>query len=373
MRRSLILLGFFLAVLTAAAGTRRARACSAFRCRMGRFMPEAETLPSNLPAFYWVPALGPAREDAPKPGNLTLTERYGRRTIALTAEVEPGTGDYLIRPQEALRPDVEYELEDRTAIACGPIGHGGPAVQTTPTRPFRTAPEEPLPHALGTLLAVRRGIGPLALAASGSCDVCVESERVTVTLEPAPEVRPWLPALHFSTWVDGKRWWPRSDSRGSTYDGGSWFGRGRDLLHHVCRAPRDLSYQGLSAGEHVVVMTARLPGTELELSTPPVTVRFDCAFEQTESSLGCTSDSGVPDPWAAAALTDDGGSRTRRDAAATPAADAAGQGCSAAAGRASWFSCWVLLAGAALAFAAAHRQRVRRRPPALGGDPTSTV
>lgn len=367
MRRSLILLAFFLAVLTAVAGTRTARACSAFRCRMGRFIPEAETLPSNLPAFFWVPALGPAQEDAPKPGNLTLTERDSRRTIALTTEVDPGTGDYLIRPQEALRSNVDYELEDSTAIACGPSGHGGPVV-TTPKRPFRTTPDAPLPQALGTLLAVRRGIGPLALAASGSCDVCVESERVTVTLEPAPEVTPWLPVLHFSTWVDGKRWLQSKDQRGSTYDGGSWFGRGRDLLHHVCRARGDLSYRGLSAGEHVVVMKAMLPGTELELSTPPVTVRFDCAFEQTDSPLGCTADSGVPDPWAAAALSDDGGSGAQRDGAATPATDAAGQGCSTAAERPSWLSCWLLLAAAGLAFAAAHRQSVRRRPPALGGD-----
>ena len=231
-------------------------------------------------------------------------------------------------------------LPDSTAEPCYP---SRPEPLGTPARTFRATAAQPLPRSLGTLIAVSRGTGLLALAHSVSCDTCVEAERVTVTLDPAPEAEPWLAALHFSTWIDGRQWTPYKDSRPSTYDAGSWFGRGRDVLYRVCRSWLEPRTRGLSTGEHSVVMKATLPGTDVALETAPVTVRFACAFATTDDSFPCHSDGGVPDPWLAE-------TSVPLPVPLPPA------GCSTIPSGAGAFG-WLCLGGAVIAFAAARRRR----------------
>lgn len=323
--------------IAASVAAPRAQACSASPCLNGRFIPEADTLPSNLPAFYWVPPMlgsGTLRDAT----RVTLRELKTDRLIELSARALGG--HFLLAPRTPLEPLAEYRLTDSTAEPCSPFRSEPTG---TPARTFRATAAQPLPRSLGTLIAVPRGIGLLALSASASCDVCVEAERVTVTLDPAPEAEPWLAALHFSTWVDGREWTADKDGRPSTYDAGSWFGRGRDVLYRECRSWRQTWTSGLSTGEHSVVMKATLPGTDVALETAPVTVRFACAFATTDDSFPCHSDGGVPDPWLA-------------EASAPLPVPLPNAGCSTIPRGAGAFG-WLCLGGAVISFATARRRR----------------
>lgn len=294
------------AALTLVVAPRAADACSASCNWDGYFVPgDGATVPANLPAIYWRPR-GDASE--PTPAMVTLTTAADPGTpLAFTATRAGDGGHYLLVPDAPLVPGTQYILSD--ANGCdydGPSGEG-------PRATFTVGPEAPLPTGLGAMTVANLPTRSETLAtSSGSCSIPVTtiSAEVAIDYAQASDAAPWRDVLHFTTFVDGQRWFALGSILSTVSPGASWAGRGVDRLVAVCRYDFDVppgspppSGFGLPEGEHQVQLRATLPGTDLALATETEDVLLRCPpilpdDDASEDGGGCSTTPGSGAPWA---------------------------------------------------------------------------
>jgi hypothetical protein len=238
-----------------------------------RLYPPGGTVPSNLAHLYWTTSLAPY---------VYLVGPDGFEPVSVTIS-DPESSGHLLTLDDGLRENAEYRVN---AYTCP---HDG-----TPSYSFRllTSGPEPKPQTLGTLrlLSVRRTYVP-APTGSGSCWSLVDAVIAEVEVALSEEAAPWRDALYWRTQVDGEYWLPSGGIGLTRPYGGSWVGRGRDVIFARCSQPADegAEDQGVAAGTHEVTMTGRLLG-DVDVSTPPLAIELDCAAGNSPTVFGENGD-----------------------------------------------------------------------------------
>ncbi len=278
----------------------RGETCSAPVCRQADFLGFEGTsgvggqIPANTPALAWRPEVS--------------WGGFGDQPPAFTLWVNGAT----VAAQASLGPDSAYfELSFSAPLPEGRLSFSGASACNMPnSEPYRAVltvgPAAPLPTALGTLEVESQGPGDVTISTVNSSAMCFEvmrANRAAVTVNFSADAEPWASLFIYQTYVDGGRWNPTHVAPMLLNIGASWEGRGRDLVVVDC-ANNPAHSPALSPGTHTVYMRATLPGTDLSLQTPPVTVNLTCDNTNDahipdvigdEAGPGNPADGGVPD------------------------------------------------------------------------------
>lgn len=281
-----------LAVSAGAMAPSLVRACSPARCSSGAFVPgDGATIPANAPALAWWPPHNPGEGPS-------VLERL--RLLRVDAESQPvgfelearGDGLYWIKPAQALVAGARYRLE--TSGECA----------TVPSE-FDVGEERALPEQLGTarLEPERYDPGLSVATSSGSCVTPVPSAVIDARVELSADAEPWAALLLHTVRVDDAAWSPVLDAPTPTPGAQS----SGTTLYSEC--PGDLDegryHQALSAGDHVLVFDAELPGREQRLSTARAAFHIDCddVHDNGCSATGAGAAAGnAYAPWSLATL-----------------------------------------------------------------------
>lgn len=151
------------------------------------------------------------------------------------------------------------------------------------TQEFEVTDSAPVPTTIGELRASSPEAMALLVHDGPSChgETLSIAAEIEVVLDPGALA--WEDVWIWSTLVDGVSYEPThsvaagADPLTGAYAGGSWRGRGRDLVHTVCRRFPDSTQPGVSEGFHRVRMQARLAGTDVVLETNDVGFELVCA------------------------------------------------------------------------------------------------
>jgi len=247
-----------------------ADACSPAPCDVGSQVPtNLAVVPANLPGIFW-------RTDNDVdagPESVRLVRVADAHEVPVEVVVL-GAGRHEIAVLEPLAPDAEHTL------ILGSVCFGtGLADDGAPQFTLKTAGESPLPGAdLGELIAGEPMRGDLELASiNGGCSEPIDSAYVEVAMTLAAAVGPWKDVLVFETRVDGELWAPSGFLPLAPPEGESWLGRGVDRVYATCEAGEGVVDPSLSPGAHLVEMRARIPGTDIVLTSSEVEVLLSCA------------------------------------------------------------------------------------------------
>ncbi|MBK9645016.1 MAG: hypothetical protein IPO67_07680 [Deltaproteobacteria bacterium] len=237
-------------------------ACSPHPCHPAASVPgDGASVPANLSAIALLRS-GCAPFDEPR--GLTVEGGAAVPVVEEASATHPGV--LLVRPQEgALRPGSRVIL-------------GGAGDQRGPRALHLnlTAPAPP-PVALGALSVDPHERGPVVVATdSGACSEALDAASAKVSLTLHPSAEPWRDAFLFETWVDGQLWRPSASLPEPAPFGGSWVGRGQDLIYAAC-TPDHHAPVSLSPGPHRVELVASLPGApDQSWRAGPVEVVLRC-------------------------------------------------------------------------------------------------
>jgi len=288
-----------------------ALACTGYECVPSRYFPGSVTVPANLPAFLWWPAVYWGGDDAgsatePSLDVLRLARIDGDRSELVDVELRPPLDDgapWEIVLGTPLMSGGRYVLWDATGCRAAAISDTPPepaasdfAESTVGSVRFTVGATAPLPTTFATLTATAPALGSAEVPGGADC-----SEPATVLFRDlelafSDESRPWADALFYETLVDGKPYNPTADIQGVDLAPGTpLVGRDHDRVYTRCQAGAS---EGVGPGRHRALIRARVPGTDTWLKTNEVTFEFDCA--------------------AAAADPQDAGSATADDAGDAP-------------------------------------------------------
>lgn len=251
------------------------QACAGPVCLNDQFLPRDGTVPANIGAIAWDPGYDVTDdvESAPKLPRLDCVAADGGiREVGLIA-----------LPEE--RPD---HLELRKPLVAGErctlqsgvqdCSVDSDAEHLQGSAEFAVTESRPLPESLGLIAIAGPTLEDVEVAADASCSENVPAcvLRTSVVFDPA--ALPWRDALLFETLVDGERFstWRHlslPDELGGLY-GGRDTGAVYVLIPEVPENVSTLSE--LAAGEYKLSIRAHLPGSDVFLTTPEITVNLDC-------------------------------------------------------------------------------------------------
>ncbi|MCK6515526.1 hypothetical protein L6R46_10790 [Myxococcota bacterium] len=239
-----------------------ARACSPRPCHLAVAVPgDGASVPANLSAVALLRS-GCAPFDEPR--GLTVEGGAAVPVVEEASAAYPGV--LLVRPEAgALSPGSRVSL-------------GGAGDQRGPRAlHLNLTALAPLPVALGALSVEPNERGPVVVATdSGACSEALDAASAKVNLSFDPSAEPWRDAFIFETLVDGQPWRPSASLPDPAPFGGSWVGRGVDLLYAAC-GPDQHALMGLELGAHTVELVATLPGVpDLSWRAGPVDVELRC-------------------------------------------------------------------------------------------------
>lgn len=255
-----------------------AHACEPMPCAGGLFPADGPVLhiPPNAPGIpFW-----PASPATPGVVDAVAIERQSGATwtpeaVLTQAISEPGSL-LLIAPKPAAQaaptapwvPSSTYRLTPKSTCQYQ-RGRTGPRQVVVAAEPA------PLPTgATLALIALPPLHGPLGVATwHGSCANEVSAQSVRVFAGLPPVAQPWADLLIWTTKVDDSIWQASAALGDGPPPGVSWVGRGRDLVYTVCAKERET---GLAPGRHTVTLSARILGTDIVLTSNPVSVTLVC-------------------------------------------------------------------------------------------------
>lgn len=256
MSRSRLLLGVALFSIFV---SKRADACEPLPCQRSYVLPEAGSVPAN--------AAGVVAFVNAQSGSAPLVAPKDSVVTARTQKSPVGFDSFLIAPKGGFVAGSTRELEVTSPCTFIPPAKISAKLKVTAAAPA--------PTSLGTLILEPMKKGELKVGTSaGSCSISEDAAWVDVTVQLHASAEPWVDLLEYSTFVDGKLWYP-SDSIGiAPPPGGSWVGHGRDRVYVLC--PGKFGFPGTTDGEHEIVMRARVNDGP-ELATPALKVRISCS------------------------------------------------------------------------------------------------
>jgi len=259
-----------------------ANACTGSVCSVELFLPFTGSLPANAPGVGWWPGRrydgeSDAGEGATQASDLRFRCVTGSGAPRLLGfQVDSAQLPQVIRFDDALNPGDQCEVT--TVFDPCDLGFGGPgeiAAHLSGRARFTVTESAPLPTTLGVLAADTESHRTITID-SASCDEQVSVCGVAVEIALSAEARPWADALSYSTSVDGQPWRMARSALFPNVTGGSFVGRGTDVIFARSPAPADGTAAGTSFGTHTIAMRARLPGTDLILETAPIEINLDC-------------------------------------------------------------------------------------------------
>lgn len=262
-----------------------ALACScAPTLEVGFVGQETSRLPANAEGIAWYVSewAKDRRGESVSDDRLTLEIFEGGTFYELAAHISRAEdfstpkGDfqiYLIAPGEGLTPGATYRVTDN----LGTMARG----ERVERRMIVTID----PEILSTHTAFTLDIGPpnhkiIHLAAGMSCSSVHEVSEVWITSRLSGVAHGWRDQLLYRTIVDGEPWQPSSSLCSRVEPGRSWDDVGTDRIFTFCRAHdsrRDDAAPVARQSRRTVVMEARLPGTDIVLTTPLEHADFDCS------------------------------------------------------------------------------------------------
>ena len=251
------------------------QACGGPTCLHDQFLPRDGTVPANIAAIAWDPGYDIANdvEGSPRlPRFECMAADGGSHELRFVALPED-------RPDH-LALSEPLVAGERCTLASGiqdcSIDSDAPHLQGMAE--FEVAESSPLPETLGLVSVAGPKLEDVELAADESCSESVLACVLRTTVVLSDGALPWKDALLYETLVDGN---PFSTWRHSALPdelGGLYSGRDAGAVYVVIgEAPQNVStLSELAAGEHTLSIRARLPGSELTLTTPEVAINLDC-------------------------------------------------------------------------------------------------
>lgn len=259
-----------------------ANACTGSICSVESFLPFTGLLPANAPGVGWRPG---RRYDGESDAGEGDTQAGDLRFHCVTGSGAPRVLGFHVdaaQLQQVIRFDdalvVGDQCEVTTVLDPCDLGFGGPgeiAAYLSGRSRFTVTENVPLPTALGVLTADSESHRTITID-SATCDEQVSVCGVAVEIALSPEAQPWADALSYSTLVDGQPWHVVRSALFPNVTGGSFVGRGKDVIFARSPVPADGTAPGTSFGTHTIVMRATLPGTDLMLETAPIEINLDC-------------------------------------------------------------------------------------------------
>ena len=250
-------------------------ACGGPTCLNDQFLPRDGTVPANIAAIAWDPGYDVANDvegTARLPRFECAAADGGSRELRFVALPEDRP-DHLVLSEPLVageRCTLRSGIEDCSVDSDASHLQGSASFDVTES--------SPLPETLGLVSVAGPKLEDVEVAADASCSenalACVL--RTSVVLSNA--ALPWKDALLYETLVDGE---PFSTWRHLALPdelGGLYSGRDAGAVYVlVGEVPENVStLSELQAGEHTLSIRARLPGTELTLTTPEVAINLDC-------------------------------------------------------------------------------------------------
>jgi hypothetical protein len=244
----------------------QAQACSPPMCSFGFTIPPVFStinripqLPTNIGGILWAPSRNMNyRGDATR---YVALFQVGAKESKVEVSVRRwgDSGEvYLIAPKKELETGAQYELR-ATNLCQHPIGPETPLDISK----FVANQNYALPSVLGEIKASettmqRRSVG----TSSGSCVSDVLAAEKEIELIFSPDFIPWAEAAHVTTIIDGNhtddhikiklaQGLPKIAAR----------------VFHTCQTEDSHADSGLDEGGHSIAFHARLPGTDVSLTT----------------------------------------------------------------------------------------------------------
>lgn len=267
------------AVLGALAEPTVASACAGYVCQNDQFLPRAGNVPANIPAIAWQPGYNSDQLSDASPTSAAPLPRFECRapdgtTRAVRFTAMPADRPNHLRLDEPLVagehciltsgvPDCPAEIEPRYLN-----GHAE----------FDVTAASPIPEQIGLIAVTSPRIGRVDVAANASCSEGIRSCTVRTSLELDAAAAPWKDVLQFETIVDGERFAIWHDQSIPNELGGLYQGRERDVVFAPIDAIPDNvhDFRQLDLGDHTLAIRAQLPGSDLIIQTPAVSILLDC-------------------------------------------------------------------------------------------------
>lgn len=275
------------------APTPTANACTGSVCKPDVFLPFEGTVPVSTYGIQW----WPGRRESVIEGELLhvtqandLTFRCGVDAGAMHDVAFHVSGDNdirLITPDQPLVVGEQCEIVvNLQACVLGSNGSGQAPAHALERSTFTVTAAVDQPSNLGTLTSETARTQTITVGNWDSCSVDVPVCGTAITLQLDPSILPWADSLLFTTYVDDEAWTVQGDYQDFNPTGGSFVGRGRDL---VFVATEGTHPYGLNTGGiHTIQIRANLVGTDTDvaLETEPITVNLDCAdVSETDASV----------------------------------------------------------------------------------------
>lgn len=247
-------------------------ACEPLPCQSGYLFPSEGTIPENGPPILWVPKRGGEWPWQQPPLDEKSSVFLKRDGAVVATQVKLLTGSsiygYWVRAKSLWKQGERYQLQADNRCIIG----ANPKLLAT----FSIVPPALAPTKLGQLMALPPTSGSLKVGTDiGSCSIKTSAVWVDVNLTQDPSATPWEAVIEYETLVDGKKWL-RSDSIGtSPIPGSSWVGRGRDRIYVLCD-PNSPGFEGVSKGEHEIIMQGRISGQQEWMKSDPISVILRC-------------------------------------------------------------------------------------------------
>lgn len=214
-------------------------------------------LPANNQGVLWEGRLDPTDE-----GVISILDPTEGDVPVEVEPASPSRGDlWLIRPKGGFKAGHHYELTSR------------PGPRRTSTLTVQVSDEDLASSAvgleIGKSVALSRNVPQAA-----SCSRVIEAAQIAVNMVVPEAVAPFLGFLTFETHLDGVNEWYAAESLCSRQiPGRSSAGIAKEQIYRNC----EVADGYLSGGPHLVRMTARLPGTDVVLTTDDVQFEIPCS------------------------------------------------------------------------------------------------
>ena len=254
-----------------------AQACGGYTCSNDQFLPRAGKVPANITAIGWEPGYDVSAPADAGAGALPPLPRFECRA----ANGSTHTVRFEALPKE--RPDHLKLSEPLIAGERCTITSGIEC--TAEDQPkylngraeFDVIEAQPVPE-LGLIAVTGSKIATVDVAANASCSEPIRSCTVNTSLEWTDSNTAWRDVMLFETIVDGEPFAIWHDQIVANELGGLYRGRERDVVFApLDEIPENVhDFRQLDLGEHTLAIRARLPGSNVIMETPAVTIQLDC-------------------------------------------------------------------------------------------------
>jgi hypothetical protein len=274
-----------------------AQACAGSVCINDQFLPRVGSVPENIATIAWDPGYDVRAEIPLLPRLECVAADGGTRELSFAA-LPRDRPDHL----ELNEPLVAGE---RCMLSSGvtDCSVDGAGAYLEGRAEFDVVDSSPLPEELGLIAVAGPKLDDIEISADTSCSERVSACIVNASVVFSAAALPWKDALLFETIVDGE---PFSTSRNLALPdelGGLYHGRTADVVYALGgKIPGNvIAERELDPGEHTLAIRARLPGSDVILATPPVTINLDCGrraqvpLARSEVSAGSNSCTVTPD------------------------------------------------------------------------------